>query len=149
MASQIESILDDIAAWTPNFMGTAPKVWNIDQILTDATLVLPKRILMVPETSLDPFSFVALGKRATNIWTITDRLYMAPQAETGGFERYNGEMIRYVANYITAAQNDRGLANNQAHVVSLTSSHGVFDWPIGSGQNYYGVDIVIEVQEVI
>jgi hypothetical protein len=74
---------------------------------------------------------------------------MAPAAEVGGLERYNGEMIRYVANYINAAQNDRGLANGQAHVVSVTSEHGVYDWPIGSGQNYYGVNLVIEVQEVI
>ena len=149
MASQIETILDDIAAWTPSYAGKTPKVWNIDDIQTDATLGLPKRVLLVPETAADPFAFVALGKRATIVWAITDRLYMAPAAETGGFERYNGEMIRYVVNYINAAQNDRGLANSQAHVVNITSEHGVYDWPIGSGQLYYGVDLVIEVQEVI
>lgn len=149
MTSQIETILDDIAAWTPSYAGKTPKVWNLDDIKTDITLVPPVRVIMVPETQADPFSFVALVKRATIQWVVTDRLYMAPQAEAGGFERYNGEMIRYVANYINAAQSDRGLANGQAHVVSVTSAHGTFDWPIGSGQFFYGVDLEIEIQELI
>jgi len=151
MASQIETIFDNIAALTPAYGNTTPKVWNIDDIHEDASLVVPRRILMVTESPADPFEFVALGKRASITWRITDRLYVAPANETGGMPRWHGAMLRYIASYTTAALNSRsvGAASNPAHIVSLTSEAGTYDWPVGSGQFYYGVNIELEVQEII
>ena len=149
MASQIETILDEIAAWTPTYDTESIGVWNIDDVRVNLEpMQVPKRVLGLADDS--EFSFVALGQRGTITWLITDRLYIAPIAELAVMRRHYGDLIRYAASYANAALTDRGLTpNSQAHVVNVRFTQGVFAWPEGSDQQYLGVEAEVEVQEII
>jgi hypothetical protein len=145
MASQIETILDEIAAWTPTYDTESIAVWNIDDAKPNLEpMQVPRRVLGVPEGD---YSWIALGKRATTTWRITDTLYIAPGGELAVFRRHYGDMIRYAAAYADAALADRGLADC-AHVVSVNFTNGTFDWPVGSGNLFVGVQAELEVQEI-
>jgi hypothetical protein len=146
MASQIETILDEIAAWTPTYDTETVTVWNIDNVRPNLEpMQCPRRILGISDGE---FSWVALGKRASITWRVTDTLYIAPGGELAVFRRHYGDMVRYAAAYANAALADRGLADC-AHVVGVTFTNGTFDWPVGSGKLFVGVQCELEVQEII
>ena len=107
MASQIETILDEIAAWTPTYDTETVAVWNIDDVRPNLeNMQVPRRILGIDEG--DNFSFIALGTRAQIEWSVTDTLYIAPVGELAVFRRHYGDIIRYVASYAATAQSNRG-----------------------------------------
>ena len=147
MASQIEQIIDEIAAWTPTYDTETVAVWNIDDARPNLEpMQVPRRILGLDEGS--EFAWVALGKRASVTWTIKDTLYIAPGAELAVFRRHYGDMVRYAASYANAALADRGLADC-AHTVGVSFTNGTYEWPIGSGNLFVGVEVLLEVQEII
>jgi len=147
MASQIETILDEIALWTPTYDTESVAVWNIDDARPNLEpMQVPRRILGLDDDS--EFSWVALGKRASVTWIIKDTLYIAPGAELAVFRRHYGDMVRYAASYADAALADRGLADC-AHVVEVRFTNGTFAWPIGSDNIFVGVEALVEVQEII
>jgi hypothetical protein len=147
MASEIETLIDEIAAWTPTYDTETITVWNIDAARVNLEpMQVPRRILGLADDS--EFSWVALGKRASISWLITDTLYIAPVAELAAFRRHYGDMVRYAASYADAALADRGLGTC-SHVVAVRFTQGVFAWPEGSDNQYYGVQAEVEVQEII
>ena len=147
MASQIEQILDEIAAWTPTYDTETVSVWNIDDVKPNLEpMQVPRRILNVSDDS--EFSWVALGKRASITWIITDTLYIAPVAELAAYRRHYGDRVRYMASYANASLADRGLADC-AHTVTVRFTQGVFAWPEGSENQFFGVQAEVEVQEII
>lgn len=149
MASQIETILDEIATWTPTYDTETVAVWNIDAVRPNLEpSQVPRRVLGLAEGS--EFSFVALGKRGSITWRIMDTLYIAPVGELAVWRRHYGDMIRYAASYADAALADRGLLpTSQAHVVGVTFTHGAFAYPEGTENIYFGVQAEVEVQEII
>ena len=148
MASQIATILTEIAAWTPTYDTESVGCWNIDAVRPNLEPAsTPKRILGLDDDN--EFGFVALGKRGSIIWRITDTLYIAPTGEMAVMRRHYGDMIRYIASYINAALNDRGMASNLAHVVSVKLARGTYAWPEGSGNLFLGVRAELEIQEII
>ncbi len=148
MASQIETILDEIALWAPVYDTETVTIWNIDAVKPNLEpMQVPRRILGLADDS--EFSFVALGKRASITWMITDTLYIAPVGELAVFRRHYGDMVRYAASYAVAAQSDRGLATCAAHVVGVRFTSGTFAWPVGSDVLFFGVQAEVEVQEIL
>jgi hypothetical protein len=148
MASQIETILDEIQAWTPVYDTETIGCWNIDQARPNLEgMSTPKRILGIGEDNM--FEFIAMGKRGSITWRVTDTLYIAPVGEMAVLRRHYGDMIRYAASYINAALNDRGLASNLAHVVSVRMIPGTYAWPEGSNNLFLGVRAEVEIQEII
>ena len=150
MASQIETILDEIAAWEPTYDTETVKCWNIDDVRPNLEpSQVPRRILGLADDS--EFSFVALGKRGSITWRILDTLYIAPAGELAVYRRHYGDMVRYAAKYADAALADRGLitGTQQAHVVAVTFTHGTFAYPEGSDNLFLGVQAELEVQEII
>ena len=148
MASQIETILDEIAAWTPVYDTETVTVWNIDAARPNLeAMQVPRRVLGIADDS--EFSFIALHTRGQINWTITDTLYIAPVGELAVFRRHYGDMVRYAASYAVAAQSDRGLASGMAHVVSVRFTSGMFAWPEGSENQFIGVQAELEIQEII
>lgn len=149
MASQIETILDEIAAWTPVYDTETVAVWNIDAVRPNLEpMQVPRRVLGLADDG--EYSFVALGKRGTITWLITDTLYIAPAGELAVFRRHYGDMVRYAADYADEALNDRSLTPTaQAHVVSVRFTSGTFAWPEGSDNLFLGVQAEVEVQEII
>ena len=149
MASQIETILDEIAAWTPVYDTETVTVWNIDDARPNLeAMQVPRRVLGLADDS--EFSFAALGKRGIITWRITDTLYIAPVGELAVFRRHYGDMVRYAASYANAALSDRSLTPTaQAHVVSVRFVSGEFAWPEGSENKFIGVQAEIEVEEII
>jgi hypothetical protein len=149
MASQIETILDEIAAWTPTYDTESVTVWNIDDVRPNLeAMQVPRRVLGLAEGS--EFSWVALGKRGSITWNITDTLYIAPAGELAVMRRHYGDIVRYCGAYADAALADRGLTpNSQAHVVSVSFTQGTFAWPEGSENLFLGVQAEVEVQEII
>ena len=152
MASQIETILDEIAAWEPTYDTETVTVWNIDDVRVNLEpMQVPRRILGLEDGSEFAFICISGGSapRANIIWTITDTLYIAPVNEMASFRRHYGDMIRYAGDYSNKAQADRGLASNLAHVQNVAFESGVFAWPEGSENQFFGVRAVLQVQEVI
>ena len=143
---QLETLLDDIAAWTPTYDTETVAVWNIDEAnINLEAMQCPRRILGLVEGD---FEFVALGKRGKVDWTVTDTLYIAPTGELSVFRRHYGDRFRFVDSYTTKARDDRGLGNGQAHVVSVNVKFGTFEWPEGSGITYLGARAELEIQEI-
>ena len=148
MASKVETILDEIAAWSPTYDTETVTVWNIDDVKPNLEpMQVPRRILGLADDS--EFGFIALATRASITWRITDTLYVAPAAELAVFRRHYGDLIRYAASYAAAAQSDRGLASGTAHVVGVSFELGAFAWPEGSENLFLGVRATLEIQEVI
>jgi hypothetical protein len=152
MGSAIESILDDIAGMSPTYdTDVSIGVWNIDQqkeVLAPASC--PKRVLMIiPNgTTADPMTFIALGTTTHVTWLITDRLYLKPSGEMGAYRRYTPETLRYTASYLEAVRQNRG-PTAQSHIESVRAYPGIYAYPEGSDQYFYGVDVLLEIEEVI
>jgi len=148
MPSQIETILDEMAAWAPVYDTETIAVWNIDDVRPNLEgMQVPRRVLGLVDGS--EFAFIALSTRANIIWTITDTLYIAPVQEMAALRRHYGDIIRYCGSYSVAAQSDRGLASGMAHVQSVAFEQGVFAWPEGSENQFFGVRATVQVQEII
>jgi len=147
MASEIETILDEIAAWTPTYDTETVTVWNIDAVRPNLEpMQVPRRILNVSDDS--EFSWIALGKRASVTWLITDTLYIAPIAELAALRRHYGDRVRYMGAYADAALADRGIATC-SHVVSVRFTSGIFAWPEGSDNQFIGIQAEVEIQEIL
>jgi len=130
--SVIESILDAVAALSPTYdSGVDIGCWNIDDIKPNLeAMSCPKRVLMVTGDgiSADPMTFVA-----------------APVGEMAALRRYSGELVRYIASYIEQVRQNRA-PTSQSHIVSVSAYPGIYEW---GGKSYYGVDITLEIEEVI
>lgn len=153
MASQIETILDQIALWTPVYDTEAVSVWNIDDVRPNLEpMQVPRRVLGLADDT--EFGFIAISgqtsPRSNIIWQVLDTLYIAPVAEMASLRRHHGDVIRYAASYAAQAQANRGLGSPKlAHVVSVQFSIGTFAYPPGSEILFHGVEAELEIQEVI
>lgn len=149
MTSAFESILDDVASWTPTYdSDVSIGCWNIDDIKPNLeNMSIPKRVLMVTEdgTAGEEIIFVALGKTMSVTWFIRDRLYLANVGEMASLRRYSGDLVRYAASYVEQIRQNRS-PTAQSHILNATARPGIFEW---GGKSYFGVDIVLEIQEII
>ena len=155
MSSQIEGIIDAIKAWTPQYdTDTSINTMDIDEMPVDLDETdCPVRVFScVDPKNNSEFAHIALGPAGGVEWNILDRLYITPTVMEMGFAGNNARIIQYVASYFDQARQNRGISTSiSAHVrnVSVTPPY-VRNWPdYEGGKQFYVVDCVVHVQEII
>jgi hypothetical protein len=151
MASQIEAIFDAIAAVSITVDGTA----LTGRLLADSGTevnVTPARIIspLAKKDEGENAVQFTIGNQYTVNWTITDLLLFRPVKDGTGLEYNMPHLVDYMGKYIDAIR-----ANNKlsfAKHVAITSAKievGVYEYPVGSENWYYGCMGTLKVTEII
>lgn len=152
MGSQIEEIFAAIKGQAVTANGRTPTVLNVAEIRGEIQPAdCPVRLLLptgwrAPESD---FHFVALGKTNTVTWHIADLCLWRPLGEGEVDSSVFLELVRYAAAYVDVLRGFRS-PTAQSHVVrAIPDVPPLVEWPVGSGRWFYGVEFVLEIQEVI
>lgn len=115
---------------------------------------LPKRVLLPTQeyNNNNPGAFEmgsagTTGVFAEMMWAATD-LLLFEEAGLGLIEEHLPDMVRYAGNYIETIQDNRAIATN-IEIMSHVPLWGTYEYPVGSGQQYHGVEIQIVMRELI
>lgn len=154
MSSQIEAIYAALADKTVTVDGKTPPVYGLDNpIGTLTSAKLPVRILHPFGNGSEGrnFAFDGMACIAQMTWTIVD--FMAFQA-VGQGKPPTGAMIRYQAAYMDMLLTFKraGGDTNPAIKAKLADARcqaGVYEWPLGSEEWWYGVQAVLNIEEVL
>ena len=152
--SVVTQIYDAIAAWTPTYDSdvTVP-VKNYDEVdntFQDANA--PHRFLLYGPSpaEMEAGAFITLGKLQNLTWTIHDTLYLKASGTGVGYAEVCGKLLEYSADYVEVVRQNRA-PTTQSHITSVACVPGILYWPPGdrTGTQYFGVDCVLTVQEVV
>lgn len=150
--SNISSIYSSIAGFQVSVGSVTPTVRNINQLRTKVNSAdAPIRLLLPvsPTTEASDFGFIALGKLANVTWKVTDLLLWKPVAQGSGIAECAEDLMTYTAAYMEAIRSNRVVAS-QAHITGANFKPGVYYWPDNeSGVPYYGVAVVLNVEEIL
>lgn len=128
-----------------------PTAYAPDALPTNVeTALLPCRVLD-PSYSPDSgdYSFVAYGTTATVHWHITDLLLWEQVGQTRGPLDVALDLISYCGAYAEAVRQHRGIASQTALQTATPRVDFAIEWPKGSGVYFYGVEMQLELEEVL
>jgi len=92
-------------------------------------------------------SFSALGTLLESTFQISDLMLWTTQAQGTGRAQYERDLTVYQDNYLAMLRGWRGAGQAQAHVVGFRSVIGLYEYPAQSGVRFWGVLVVVQVQE--
>jgi len=81
-------------------------------------------------------------------WTVHDLLLWKAVGQGEGLAEYEPDLADYMVGYVDWLRTNR-IQGNKMTVELVSMTPGVFEWPAGGGNQYYGVDAVLTVNEVI
>ena len=153
MSSIIETIIDNIKAWTPVFdSDVSVGTLDIDEMpITLDVSDCPVRMFSVVDPKVNAeFAHIALGSTAGIDWYILDRLYILPAKMDEGLKGNNAKIIKYTASYFEQARINRGVVTTATVKGVSVAPPYVRNWPdYEGGVPYYVVDCVVHIFEVI
>lgn len=148
----IRSIYDNIASVNITVDGKIPTPYKPDELPNSVERArTPCRLLLPVHSGAGAggqFAFVSLGRLGSVTWNIVDLMIWKPAAQGTGIANVAGVLIDYAEAYITALQSVRGIAP-QSSINTIAVAPGVYEWPMSSGQYYYGVRCEVSVTEVL
>lgn len=151
--SQIKQILSTLAS--ASVSAGATTVTGLAQgTLKVSGLECPVRVLtLLRESGVQVASFTYGANAAMKaVWTVHDLLLWRPVGLDTELADLEGALTDYMAGVIDWARANRtpGSSAGAKAVIEVQSmTPGVFEWPTGSGNQFYGVDTALTVYEVI
>lgn len=159
MSSLIRTMYSNLAARNVTYTNqhgviTTPRTYDLDELPDNVSPAdAPARLLLPYATFTEGKDgrFAALGAISQINWSITDLLLITPGVLGGGIGQVAADIVLYQDAYVTMlTRGDRTLdTGGEVEVLGWRPIPGLYDWPIGSGQWWQGVMIVIDVLEVI
>lgn len=131
--------------------GDVIPVWNLAEVL-DVVKVdhTPVRLLLPPGAGqgagMSGYRPVS-GTTAVITWAIQELLLYRSLGQGGGVAEVYVDLARYIARYVTTFNQNRRLAH--AQITGFAPRSGVYEWPLGSGNEFHGVLMQINVDETI
>lgn len=161
MTSEISAIYTAIENMTVTVNNATPIVYGLTGIPNSlANANLPCRILLdlanAGEGQTMDFRTVGSGingggKQYVD-WQFNDLMLYLPLALGTGNKQVTSVLVAYLGAYIDAARANRELvntANSSASITGLKVTPGVYEYPSGSGSQYWGCMTAITVREII
>jgi hypothetical protein len=149
--SAIADIYAALAAKSVTAASKTPTVYSLSTLKKSAeTADLPMRLLL-PFNGRGPArdgQFISLGTLVGVTWRITDLCLWEPEAQTLGIAEVSPELIAYCGAYVDMLRTFRA-PTAQSHLAGFTLAPDLYEWPKGSGRWYYGVECVLEIEEVL
>lgn len=161
MTSEISTIYTAIEDMSILVNGVMPNVYGLTGIPNSLPSAnLPARILLdlanAGEGQTMEFRTVGSGingggKQYVD-WQFNDLMLYLPIAQGVGNKQVASALVAYLGAYIDAARANRELANTangSASITGLKVTPGVYEYPSGSGSQYWGVMAMVTVREII
>lgn len=148
MASGILNIYAAIAQMDVVATNFTPTAYDIDALPNAVkSLHCPARLLLPLGTSGENRSttFQSVGRLMQVQWKITDLLLYKPLGQGAGVAGVAFDLIDYMRAYIEAIKQNRALATGT--LVSVNFDAGVFTYPLGTQNHFYGVETTLVVHE--
>lgn len=155
-ASQLLAIYDAIAAMSVSAGGVTPQVWDVDEVRDSVhTAHLPVRILL-PHGEFagggalgQGFRPVTLDSIARGTWLITDLCLWRPVGQGLGTRDIGDVLVEYCGAYATALVTRGRGTTHQSFINGWDIAAGVYAFPESSGNWFWGVRAVVQVDEII
>lgn len=148
MASGILGIYEAVADMPVQAANFTPRVYNIDRVPQSLSSAdCPARLLLPLGTTGENRSttFQSVGRLMAVSWKITDLLLFKPLGQGGGVHTVAFDLIDYMRAYIDAVKANRALGTGT--LVSLNFDAGIFTFPLGGKNIYYGVETTLVINE--
>lgn len=155
-ASALLEIYDALAAMSVSADGKTPQVWDVDEARDSAhTAHLPVRILLPAggfrgEGNLGQnFRPVTINSITRGTWMITDLCLWRPIGQGVGMRGMGGVLAEYCSAYSTALVNRGRGTTYQSYITGWDIAAGVYAFPDSSDNWFWGVRVVVQVDEII
>jgi hypothetical protein len=150
--SNIVIIYTNLAAKDVAYDGATVEVYGLDA--TPGFVEqgnLPRRVLLYGRDTDGNFGFLTIGTLARPTWTIYDLLLVRKQALGRGVVDVSTPVMMYCGAYIDMLRTFRepGGTGSQTTLDAATVEPGIFEYPLSSGETYYGVLATLTVREVL
>lgn len=151
--SNFRTVFTNLAALSVTVSGTTPQAFDLSATPLDVNPAkMPCRILLpmgAEAAQGHSFQFTEFlnSQTAEAIWHITDLCLWASISSGRGILTYAPTLASYAAAYIEVLRANWQIAN-YCQVISASCNLGVYEFPVGSGQYYYGVECTVDVQEL-
>lgn len=148
MASDILGIYNAIATMPVPAANFTPQVYPIARLpQTLSSADCPARLLLPLGTSGENRSttFQSVGRFMAVSWKITDLLLYKPLGKGSGVQDVAFDLLDYMRAYVEAAKQNRALGAGT--LVSLNFEAGVFTYPLGTNNVFYGVETTLVINE--
>ncbi len=158
--SSIRAIFTALAAKTITVTSSVaygtvtPQVFDLHQLVPNPDSArLPARWLLpfgVFPTEAKEFHFIALGNTVKMTWQISDLLLWRAAQLGQGLGSDTVDLVNYAGLYADMLRTFRKpVASAQAHIESVNIAIGVYEYPVQSGQFFYGCSCVFNIPEVL
>lgn len=149
--SAIVSIFNGVAAQAVTVGAITPTVYNIDTLpAAVAPAQLPCRLMLPMDAKTEATSgqFLGFGTISTVTWRITDLMLWTPALSGAGIHDYALTLVQYAGAYMDMLRKIRAPAPI-TRITNWSAQPGRFQYPLRSGRWYFGVECMIEVQEIL
>lgn len=92
--------------------------------------------------------WLTAGGNMAATWRVTDLMLWEPIAQGKGLADHEPALVAYEAGYLTMIQSRRSITT-ACTVEDVTMQPGIYEWPLGSGAQFFGVECTLTVREVI
>lgn len=158
--SDIRNIFTALAAKTITLTGSVaygtvtPQVFDLHQLPPNPdSAKLPARWLLpfgVFPTEAKEFHFIALGNTTKATWQISDLLLWRATQLGQGMSSDAVDLVNYAGLYADMLRTfRRPVASSQAYIESVNIAIGIYEYPVQSGQFFYGCSCVFNIPEVL
>lgn len=149
--SAIIAIFNGVAAQAVSVGAITPVVYNLDTL--PAALVpaqLPCRLMLPLEAKIEATTgqFLGFGTISTVTWRVTDLMLWATALTGAGIHDYALTLVQYAGAYVDMLRRIRAPASI-TRITNWSAQPGRFQYPLRSGRWYFGVECMIEVQEIL
>lgn len=152
MSSQIEGIYNALVAMSITVDTKTPSVYGLTGLPNQvASADLPCRLILalganaVAGSSTD---FYTLGGHQNVVWTMSDLLLWLPAAQGQGVKQVAGALVRYAGKYVDAVKGKWFMVSG-ADVEDCKVEPGMYEYPVGSGNFYYGCLSRLTIRELV
>jgi hypothetical protein len=146
----LSAIVDDLALHSVVVGGVAPTVYYKGTLPASAsTAQTPCRLVFTadPNGKGSTGEFVAVGTMTSARFTLSDLMLWRPVAQGIGRANVDEYFIQYVDNYQAMLRTWRDAGQSAAVLNGWTATPGVFEYPEGSGMEWWGVLFVLTITE--
>jgi hypothetical protein len=141
---------DVIAALTVTDGTDTVTIDDIDKVERGYTSASCPRLLLLPgddEGGLD-LTLIGIDTSSAIVWNIPALYLQAPAEEGLGWRQYAVKVATFVENFLQALIDAKAdFCANGTMLIGMSPRRGVYEYPSGSGQWYYGAMFTIRVKD--
>lgn len=140
-----EGMSVSVGAVTPSVKGLSDRKQSIN------SADLPVRLMLLASSQRgrgDGFEWGDINQNFAEItWTVVDLLLWEKFGQGLGMHAHDPDLATYMTNYLQATF-DIGGGSTNYRLQGLEMVPGIYEWPIGSGTFFFGVQSTLFVREV-